>query len=121
MGQVAQRLGVRWVRMNSTQLAQTPTARDMPFDNQRQTFIWQYVRPGDFACHLRNDGSFFPIYRRRCNHVVYVSRTPENFNDRGVPIVLETVEAAGENHRVLARERRQPELERYIPRRRIAP
>jgi len=35
--------------------------------------------------------------------------------------VLETVEAAGENHRVLARERRQPELERYIPRRRIAP
>ena len=121
MGQVAQRLGVRWVRMNSTQLAQTPTARDMPFDNQRQTFIWQYVRPGDFACHLRNDGSFFPIYRRRCNHVVYVSRTPENFNDRGVPIVLETVEAAGENHRVLARERRQPELERYIPRRWIAP
>lgn len=124
VGQVAQRLGERWERMNSTRLARTQAARDMPANppgDRNANFLWQYVRPGDFACYLTRNGVKFPIHGRRCSHVVYVRETPTRFNPRGIPLMLETIEAAGEDHMVLPRQRRIDELERYIPRRWIAP
>lgn len=120
---VANELGVRWTRMSSTGLAQTPIARDMPANppgDRNAIFEWRYVRPGDFACYLTDDGVKFPVSQRLCSHVVYVRETPTEFRGR-IPVILETIEADGRNHKVLPRQRTFEELERYIPRRWIAP
>lgn len=51
----------------------------------------------------------------------YVRETPTEFTGNGIPRVLLTIEAAGENHRVLERDRRYDELTQYTPRRWITP
>lgn len=100
---------------NTGGLASTNLARTllMPNANERDGIDnnekgWIYVRPGDFAVAPGR-------------HVVYVRETPSRFEADGVPTTLNTIEAAGEDHRVVERNRLHDELRRYTPRRWIAP